>query len=582
MPNKSRLTALRGSLMRASLLAVAAVPMIVCAAPPTPHAAPPVQAAARPNILVIVADDLGFSDLGAFGSEIATPNLDALAARGMKLTSFYTAPACSPTRAMLLSGLDNHLVGLGSMAEGLTPQQRGADGYEGYLSTRAKTLAERLQPAGYTTLLVGKWHLGEQPGHTPAARGFTHSYALLQGAHNHFGADQTPVYRTAGAVPDYEDDGHRVTYPVGAFASDYFSDRMIRYLKDAPKDRPFFAYLAYTDPHWPLQAPSAMIAKYRGRYDAGPAALREQRLARLQALGLISKDLKPHPLEQDAGWAKLSPEARAKEVRKMEIYAAMVDRMDINIGRVLATLRADGRLSNTLVFFMSDNGPEGLVFDRPINPGSPAQPIDTPTDNSLANMGAADSFFSYGPVWARMGSTPLWGTKEHTSEGGIRVPAIIAGPGVVRGRTSNAVVHVTDIVPTMLAAAAIAPSQVMDAAGRPLPGKNWARLLSGQAGAVRTQTDTIGWELFYRSAIRRGDMKAVFQPNRIPLLGPLTKPGEVRWQLYNIARDPGETHDLAAERPSVLRDLQQRWQDYASRVGVVLLPEDTNHRAEGK
>ncbi len=255
----------------------------------TADARPSAAAVRPPDVLIIVADDLGYSDIGAFGGEISTPNLDALARRGAKLTGFYTAPACSPTRAMLMTGRDNHEVGLGTMAEALDHNQRGKPGYEGALNFRTTTLAERLTVAGYRTMMTGKWHLGLRPNQSPTARGFQRSFALLDGAHNHYGTDQDQTGGTAPAS-SYSENGKAARFPVGRYSSDYFADRMIEFLQETPAEQPVFAYLAFTDLHWPLQAPAQEIAKYRGRYDAGPDALRTARLERMKALGLAPKD----------------------------------------------------------------------------------------------------------------------------------------------------------------------------------------------------------------------------------------------------------------------------------------------------
>lgn len=522
--------------------------------------------ATRPNILLIVADDLGYTDIGAFGSEIETPNLDALARRGMRLDQFYTSPACSPTRSMLLSGRDNHQVGLGSMAEVLTNQQRGRPGYEGYLSPRVPTLAERLRAAGYFTVMSGKWHLGKGAGLTPADRGFNRSFALLQGAHNHFGFDQSPAYRTYGASVDYRLDGTIAEWPARGYSSDVFTDHMIEFLNSVPKGQPFFGYLAYTAPHWPLQAPAEVIAKYRGRYDGGPATLRRERIARMKVLGISAASAPWTALQSN--WDALSNDERAYEARKMEVYAAMVDRMDQNIGRVVELLTKRGELENTIILFMSDNGADALVLGKPLNPNNVNEPMKVPNDNSLANLGAGDSYFSYGPEWAAASSGPFAGEKGLTTEGGIRAPAIVAGSGIRNG-TSNAVLHVLDVMPTMLSLAnATRPSAERTA------GRDWKPLLKNGARAVRRDDEPLAWELFYRAAIRKDGMKAVYLPNKIPLFGKITEPGSVQWRLYDIGKDPGETRNLAKKRPALLQKLQQLWRHYAVANGVVTLPED--------
>lgn len=560
-------------LSKLKLLVAAAAAALAFAAAPEAEAA-----GKRPNFLVIVADDLGYSDLGAFGGEIATPNLDAIARRGVRLTGFHTAPTCSPTRSMLLTGLDNHEVGLGTMAEALTPAQTGQPGYEGYLNDRAATVAEILRDAGYQTLMSGKWHLGLTEDRSPAARGFQKSFALLQGLQNHFGENQSDAWEAIGERSTFREGRQLTTYPKGAYASDYFADRMIGFLKDARGDQPFFAYLTFTAPHWPLQAPAETIVKYKGRYDAGPEALRQARLARQKELGLTPANTEPHPLVGVTPWEKLSPAERAVEARKMEVYAAMVDNLDQNVGRVLQTLKDTGRLDDTVIIFLADNGPEGSVIDRP--GGRRLNGADTPErlaalklDNGLDNLGAANSYVGYGPAWAQAGSAPSRLYKGFTSEGGIRAVAFVAGPGVAPGRISNAFLHVKDITPTVLDLAGVAApaSRNGHALTRP-EGRSWARLLNGQTAEARPASDIVGWELFFQRAIRQGDWKAVYLPpsGQRPY-DPGARP-QGKWELFNLRDDPAEARDLAAEQPERLKSLIAAWDDYAKSSGVLLPP----------
>jgi len=536
---------------------------------PSQSAAP-----ARPNILVIVADDLGYSDIGAFGGEIATPNLDALARRGALLTDFHTAPTCSPTRAMLLTGADNHEVGLGTMAEArnaLPPAARGRPGYEGSLTERAPTIAARLRRAGYMTVMAGKWHLGLTEETSPAARGFDRSFAMLQAGHDHFGDDQKKLYAELGAASTYRENGQLTMYPVGRYSADVFADRMIGYLREAKAARkPFFAYLTFTQPHWPLQAPAADIARYKGRYDAGYEDLRARRLARMKTMGLVAAEVEPHPFVGVRPWAELSASDRAISARKMEIYAAMVDRMDRNIGRVVAALKANGQYDNTLIVFLSDNGAEGSVLDGPIGDRGPVKPELVGLDNSLANLGHRNSFAAYGPGWAQAATAPSRLAKGSVTEGGVRTPAIAAGPGVVRGQTIGALLHVADITPTALAAAGVA--QDLTPSSLPIRGRSWGDLLAGRAKAARGPQDVIGWELFYGRALRQGDWKAVYAP---PFAFGAPVRTEAEWRLFDLKSDPGEVHDLAAREPGRLQALVAAWDAYAAETGVFVPPRPT-------
>lgn len=560
------------------LAAVGAAAMAIGLAGPA--AAAPARAAEhaakRPNFLVIVADDLGWSDLGSFGGEIATPNLDALALSGVRFTGFHTAPTCSPTRSMLMSGVDNHEAGLGTMAESLGPGTRGRPGYEGYLNDRVASIAELLRQGGYRTLMAGKWHLGLTPDREPAARGFERSFALLQGLSNHFGADQNAAWAKLGAAPSYRENGRPSALPAGRYSADVFADRLIAYLEEGAKagdDRPFLAYLPFTTPHWPMQAPAETIAKYKGRYDAGYEALREARLARQKALGLVPAGTVAHPLVDVKPWASLSAGEKAVEARKMEVYAAMVDRMDQNVGRVVAALKRLGRYDDTMILFFSDNGPEGTPINSPgFGRGLPPDPT-LGIDNSLANIGNATSYVGYGPGWAQANSTPSWLVKGYPSEGGIRVTAFAAGAGVRgKGRIAPANLDVRDVAPTLLDLAGV--GQPASFAGHPIlrhEGHSIRPVLAGTAAAVRGPDEPIGYELFFRRALRQGDWKAVFLPkggtgytrNGV---------GEGKWQLFNLARDPGETTDLAAAQPARLQALVAAYDAYARSKGVAPLP----------
>lgn len=512
----------------------------------------------KPNILIIVADDLGYSDLGAFGGEISTPHLDSLATRGLRLTGFHTAPTCSPTRSMLLSGTDHHLAGLGNMAELLSPNQAGQPGYQGYLPADVVTLADRLRDLGYATLMSGKWHLGTQPEQDPTKRGFDQAFTLLQGASNHFGNDvsATPQYGKA----TYRENGTALTaLPEGFYSSDFFATKLIQLLGTADRAKPFFAYLTFTAPHWPLQAPPEDVAKYRGRYDAGFEALRAERLARQQALGLVPAGATPRPLTLPEGtdWASLSPEQRREQARLMEIYAAMVDRLDRNVGRVIAHLKATGQYENTIVIFLADNGAEGIDLARSRIPGM-AQRL-AGSDNRFDNLGAPTSYAAYGPGWAQAATTPSYLYKGHPTEGGTRVAAFITWPGAQRqGTISHAYGNVTDVLPTLVEAAGGTwqGAEYRGRAVQPVRGTSWLPYLSGKAERVHSPGEAIGGELFGRRVLRQGDWKLVDLGDG--------------WKLYNLAEDPGETRDRSAEEPARVKTLTAAWDAYARETRLIL------------
>ncbi|MDF2638715.1 MAG: arylsulfatase [Novosphingobium lindaniclasticum] len=530
------------------------------------------RSAVRPNFLVIVADDLGWSDLGAFGGEIATPNLDALANRGVRFTGFHTAPTCSPTRSMLLSGVDNHEAGIGTMVESRPESLAARPGYEGYLNDRVASIAELLQQGGYRTVMSGKWHLGLTEDRGPAARGFERSYALLQGLGNHFGADQDGAWKGVNASPTYRDNGEIVRYPVGRYSADYFAERLIGFLQEGARDdRPFFAYLPFTTPHWPMQAPAETIAKYKGRYDGGYEVLRAKRLEQQKRLGLVAPDQQPHALEGVKPWDSLTPEQKAIEARKMEIYAAMVDRMDQNVGRVIAELKRLGRYDDTVIVFLADNGPEGSEIDAPFQARGIADANrKLGIDNSLANLGSATSYVGYGAGWAQANSSPSWLVKGYPTEGGTRVTAFASGRGVVGGRIARGNLNVTDVAPTLLDLAGVTQPQSFK--GRtilPIEGRSLVPVLEDKATEVRGPSEPVGTELFYRRALRKGDWKAVYLPQSGETY-PRAGAGSGKWQLFNLAADPAEANDLAASQPEKLADLIADWDRYAQEKGVAL------------
>ncbi|OAA61867.1 Alkaline-phosphatase-like, core domain protein [Niveomyces insectorum RCEF 264] len=560
-------------------------------------------ASKRPNFLLIVADDLGFSDVGAFGGEIRTPNIDALAnsSAGVRFTNFHTASMCSPTRSMLLSGTDNHIAGLGQMevwGRGRDPPVPWSQrpGYEGYLNFRVAALPELLQDAGYYTCMSGKWHLGLTPERSPHARGFDRSFALLPGGSSHYlyqpkHPDGTPVFKHW--APLYQEDDRRVSpddLPDDYYTSDYYTTRLLDFLgeraaRPETHAKPFFAYLPFTAPHWPLQAPQENIQRYHGVYADGPDALRAQRLQRQIALGLLPDTVEAHPvvaLDSEKAWDDMTPDEQAWSARTMEVFAGMVDRMDENIGRVLRYLQTSGEWDDTVVLFMSDNGAEGAVIEAvPMTGDVIKTALDARYNNTLANLGNPDSFIWYGPRWAQAATAPSRMHKGYVTEGGIRCPAIVHYPGWAKrtdktgngsgngdghGTVTNAFATVMDILPTLLNLAGV-PLPGATFRGRdvvPVKGSSWVPHLTGQQPRIHDQDYVTGWELFFHQAIRKGDWKAVFVPR---------PKGPERWQLYNVKEDMGEIHDRAADEPAILDELIKHWLAYVSEFGVFLREE---------
>lgn len=518
----------------------------------------------RPNILLIVADDMGYSDIGPFGGEINTPTLDALARSGMTFTDFHTSASCSPTRSMLFSGTDNHLAGLGSMGETITPNQKDKPGYEGYLTDRVVTVPTLLQDAGYCTAMAGKWHLGEEPEQDPSRRGFQKSYTMLNGGASHFD-DEWMMY--ANYTPIYRENGVRVHVPEGFYSSEFYTSKLIDYIDQCPPEKPFFGYLAFTAPHDPLHAPDEWIDMYLGKYDAGYDVLRDSRLNSLKSLGIVSADAIPFPrLPTIPAWNQLTPEQRKMESRRMEVYAAMISNLDHHLGRLIEHLRQSGQWENTLVIFFSDNGANGLYMHQ--YPGTDEAWVERNSDNRFENLGRQYSRMAAGPAWAQVSMTPFRMFKMFVSEGGIRSPMIIAGPGVKEpGTRSDAFTHVMDIAATILDATGT-PHSGNTYQGRRvenLRGKSLFPVLDAQASEVHEEDTAVSWELFGMRAVRKGDFKL------LRLVEPF---GPDDWQLYNLAVDPGETSDLSAKMPELRSRMIEIWNRYAEDTGVILPSEN--------
>ncbi len=520
----------------------------------------------KPNFLLIVADDLGYSDIGAYGGEIATPNLDRLARDGTLMTQFYTSPFCSPTRAMLMSGTDNHLAGFGDMAELMTEAQRGKPGYEGYLNERIVALPQVLKDGGYRTVMAGKWHLGNGEAQSPAARGFDRSFAMTRGWASHFADD----FGIVAANPDkppraiYRENGKEVSLTDKNFySSEAFATHLIDYLDETQGDgsKPFFAYLAFTAPHWPLQAPDEDIKKYEDQYVGGYEQLRAWRFENMKRLGLLPAEAPlyaGHP--RWPAWNQLTPLEQKSEARRMAVYAAMVDHMDRQIGRVLRHLEQRGALDNTVVVFISDNGADG---NSSYDGARRREWIRKDMDNSVENLGRPGSFTEYGPGWAQVGQTPFRLYKAFLYEGGIRVPAIIWSPGLgVEAKLKSQIAHVKDIAATLYDMAGLQHpgTQYRGRSVEPVQGKSLLAYLQGKAAAVYGPEDAIGWELGGRKALRKGEWKIVYA----------NPPwGSGRWELYNLTQDRSESRDLADKMPEKMREMLAAWQDYVARNGIL-------------
>lgn len=526
------------------------------------------EAGLRPNILLIVADDLGYADLGSYGGDIDTPNLDQLAKEGIRFSRFHTAPYCAVSRAMMLSGNFNHVAGMGS-------QDLATDvaGYEGMLSERIVPVPELLQSAGYHTYITGKWHLGLTSEANPAQKGFEKSFVTLEGGANHFSNrllfPDSPEL-TYGHKSLYSENGEKTDWPEGMYSTDFYTDKLISYIDSKLEDeKPFFAFAAYTSPHWPLQVPEKYWKKYEGRYDEGYEKLRERRLESLKKAGMISPNVSLPELHPSIkAWESLSAEERAKEARKMEIYAGMVDNLDENIGRLISHLKNKGIYENTLIVVLADNGAaaEDFYYHEAFGPY-----IQDHYTDAFEEMGTEKSFISYGPQWAETGTAPFRYFKSYTTEGGMNTPLIIAGPGVKnKGTISDSFVTIMDLAPTFYQDAKVEYPKTWSGKNiSSLAGSSLNPILSGNEIQIHDSTYVFGLEHRERAMLRKGNWKIVN----------LEKPfKKENFQLFNILNDLGEQEDLKDSLPIKFQEMILEWDQFSEKVGVVIpTPQPSNH-----
>ncbi|MCA9011940.1 MAG: arylsulfatase [Planctomycetaceae bacterium] len=547
--------------------------------------------AAKPNIVLIMADDMGWSDLGCYGGEIETPNLDDLAENGVRFTQFYNTSRCCPTRATLLTGLYAHQAGIGHMMA-----DRGFDAYRGDLNRRCVTIAEVLKIADYRTYMAGKWHVTKrvnpanesERSNWPLQRGFDRFYGTIHGAGSFF--DPNSLVRDNTLISPYADPEYR---PLEFYYTDAISDHAVRFVGDHSREHaetPFFMYVAYTAPHWPMHAKATDIARYKGRYDVGFDAVREARLERLKSLGLVDQQTELTP-QQGRTWDSVTD--REFELRCMEVFAAMIDTLDQGVGRIVAELKRTNQLDNTLILFLQDNGgcAEGMGRSetsiasrhRTAEPTLPALAAGYLQPNMIPEQtrdgfpvrqgygvlpGEADTYHGYGQAWANVSNTPFREFKHWVHEGGISTPLIAHWPaGIPMGR-QNALetqpAHLIDLMATCVnLAEATYPTQYNGETIQPMEGVNLVPAILGQP---LNRTQPIFWEHEGNRAIRKGDWKLVSK-----------HPGD--WELYNIAVDRTEMQNLASQQPDVVTSLSAQWQAWADRVGVQSWPLPKNdHR----
>ena len=521
------------------------------------------QANDKPNIVLILIDDLGLTDLQAYGGEISTPNIDILASEGMLFTNYHTTPECAPSRAMLLTGMDNHNTGIPMIPEVMPTKYRNTPGYEGYLRDDALTLAEILKPAGYRTYMTGKWHLafgGKETAALPYNRGFDKTFILdATGGNNFSHHSYLPYYLES---PWFKN-GEEAELPEDFYSSKFFVDQMIEFIEeDKNQDTPFFSYLSFQAQHIPLQAPQEFIDKYLETYEAGWEELREQRKNRAIEYGIFppNKEI----VDSFSGfddWSEVDQENKKMLIKSMAVFAGMLDAMDFHIGRFMTYLKKEGLYENTIFIVTADNGPEG-------NDPSDHAPWrewfkTTIYDRDYETLGDQDSYVYIGTEFAQAMASPSHLFKFHMSEGGLRVPLIISGPEIKKGKNQN-FAFVTDIAATL-------SDIVFDEVDERIIGKSLQSSLAGSDDKNYTDSDSVGLEVTGNSALFKGNFKIV--RNRPPN-------GSNQWELFNLSEDPGETINLATSMPNKLLELIEEYKAYAEKNGVIELPLDYEWAAE--
>tara|TARA_R110002049_G_scaffold31098_7_gene105844 strand:+ start:182 stop:1966 length:1785 start_codon:yes stop_codon:yes gene_type:complete len=515
----------------------------------------------RPNIVLIVADDIGYSDFGAFGGEIETPNIDALAEAGVRFSNFHAASSCAPTRAMLLTGVDNHRAGVGSMRELMPLSHRGEPGYDGVLNDSVETIASAMQSVGYRTVVAGKWHLGIEEDNLPPARGFDSSLIQADSGSDNF--EMRPYLPMYPEARWFENGSRMASLPDDFYSSRYFVDWTIAFLEETRAEgKPFFAYLAFQANHLPLQAPAEFIDAYRGRYSEGWAAVREARIAKIREQGLFDTPFTTAAGPTQQEWDELTAQQQYFEARRMQAYAGMATAMDYEIGRLMTYLRDSGQYRNTVFVLFSDNG---ATATEPYDNAFGRRWLESNYHRETETLGEKGSWVAAGARWGVVSNTPLDGTKFSSGEGGVRVPLIVAGlPSVAPGAVNRDFTYITDLAPTLLEVAGVASPHVVPGA-QTMTGRSLVATLTGGSSPPYGSDESLGYEFSGNSALYRGDYKLV--RNQPPA-------GDRQWRLYNIVEDPGETVDLRERMPDLYQGMLAEYDAYASENGVLPMPEN--------
>ena len=527
------------------------------------------KAAQRPNVVLILADDLGYTDISPYGSEINTPSIAQLAAEGLSFTNYHTAQNCGPARAMLLTGVDSHRNGVPNIPESIPPEQMAYDHYKGVLNDKVVTISSLLQESGYHTYMTGKWHLGHTPSLLPSSRGFDRTIAMADtGADNWEQRTYLPIYDDVSWYAD----GLPHTLPDDFYSSRYFIDKTIEFIdSNGDSDKPFFAYIPFQAVHIPVQAPKEYSDKYAGVYDQGWTVMREKRRQAAIAAGVIPSASKIKVTPGTIDWDSMTDDQKRYDSRRMEVYAGMVEAMDFHIGRLMSYLKGIGKYENTVFIFTSDNGAASSpLLDSDGNSVLKNWFDSVGYNTDYETLGEKGSWVAIGPGNATIGNSPLLYYKFHANEGGLRVPLIMSGPGINRqGDLTNEFTFVTDLAPTILSLAGVSDHQGSFNGKRvePIIGTNFVDYLSGDEDQIHQPTEPIGYELGGSNALFKGDYKIVI--NRF-------EQNETEWHLYNIKTDPGETTDLINDEPQLFAEMLSDYETWADENDVLPMPEGYN------
>lgn len=525
----------------------------------------------QPNFLILVADDMGWSDLSLYGSEIETPNIDNLAKQGFALTNFHVAPTCAPTRAMLLTGVNNHAAGLATQLGQAVANQESAEHYQGELLNRVVTMAEVMKEHGYATMMAGKWHIGYSEQQRPHNRGFDRSFVLLEGGGSHF-SDALPLNPVEPMT--YLEDGELAALPDDFYSSRFYTDKILQYLDARPADKPFLAYVGFTAPHDPLQVPKSWMGRKAGAYDEGPEQVAQERMVRQKALGLLDEGaIAARPFETPRilpsyrkPWSERPLEERQLDVKPMEIYASMIEYMDDQIGRLVEELRQRGDLENTYIIFFSDNRASAVT---PLAyPGATRQWLHNNRNMDPVNAGLIGTHTHLSTEWTSVANAPFKLFKATTAEGGTRTPLVMSGPGIPYAGFLPRLSHVTDIVPTIYELAGIdtATDSAYTSALRP-EGESLLEALR----ASDSNRAPIVTELFGNWSVVEGTWK--LSQVEFPF-------GTGKPQLFDLVLDPGESSDVSDSHQDIVDHLSQVFEDYV-RENEVIAPKPKIRRNPG-